>query len=210
MPTLPRALVVSLALTLVPPSARAASLLAPAGGDPPIGVSARGVPEPGAPVVRPAADAAGLAAEVGRGRPVVLHFWATWCAACEGEFGRLRALLNALPGRGVAVALVSIDAAETRARVPAELRRLGVSALPSMILEAPDPAPIAAALREPQWDGTLPATFVFDARGRKVAAFLGTTTRARLEKAVRAASRRADLGAANSSGAPPPPAQPKG
>jgi hypothetical protein len=71
-----------------------------------------------------------------------------------------------------------------------------VSALPSVILDAPDPAPIAAALREPHWDGTLPATFVFDARGRKVAAFLGSTTRARLEKAVRAAKRGADLGAA--------------
>jgi thiol-disulfide isomerase/thioredoxin len=177
MPILPRALVVSLAVTLVPPSARAG-------------------PEEGARAVRPAADAAGLAAEMGRGRPVVLHFWATWCAACEGEFARLGPLFNALPGRGVEVALVSIDDAETRGRVPAELRRLGVSALPSVILDAPDPAPIAAALREPHWDGTLPATLVFDARGRKVAAFLGSTTRARLEKAVRAAKRGADLGAA--------------
>jgi thiol-disulfide isomerase/thioredoxin len=182
MALLPRAVLVLLSLALVPPSARAA----------------------GAPAVRPAADAAGLAAEVGQGRPAVLHFWATWCTACEGEFGRLRGLLNALPGRGVAVALVSIDAKETRARVPAELRRLGVSALPSLILDAPDPGPVAAALREPRWDGTLPATFVFDARGKKVASFLGTTTRARLEKAVRAASR------AEPSAAPPPLAQPKG
>jgi peroxiredoxin len=59
--------------------------------------------------------------------------------------------------------------------------------LPLAVLDAPDPAPVARALGEPKWDGTLPATFVFDARGKKVAAFLGTTTRAQIEKALRKA-----------------------
>jgi peroxiredoxin len=146
------------------------------------------------PRVRPAADAGKLALEIGRGRPVVLHFWATWCDACEGEFARLHKLLNALPARGVAVQLVSIDAPETRAVVPAALAHFGVARLPSLILDAPDPAPVAAALGEPRWDGTLPATFVFDARGNKVAAFLGATKRAQLEKAVRDAAAAAPGG----------------
>lgn len=145
---------------------------------------------PAVPAARPAADAGKLAAEVSAGRPTVLHFWATWCGACEGEFRRLGPLLNALPGRGVAVELVSIDAAETRARIGPMLARLGVAGLPQAVLDAPDPEPVAAALGEPAWDGTLPATFVFDAQGRKVASFLGSTTRARLEKALRGARPR--------------------
>jgi thiol-disulfide isomerase/thioredoxin len=141
------------------------------------------------PPSRPAADAARLAGEVGAGRPAVLHFWATWCEACEAEFRRLGPLFNALPGRGVAVELVSIDAPETRAGIAPMLERLGVARLPLAVLDAPDPAPVARALAEPKWDGTLPATFVFDAQGKKVASFLGTTTRARIEKALRKARR---------------------
>lgn len=205
MHTAPRVLLLSIALAALAPSLRAASADAPAAG---------------APAVRPGADAGKLAAEMGHGRPVVLHFWATWCGACEAEFGRLGALLKALPGRGVSVALVSIDDAATRARVPGELRRLGVSALPSVVLDAPDPAPVAAALGEPRWSGALPATFVFDAHGRKVASFLGATTAQRLGAAVRAASLPRRSGAAakgrpprgpglGPSGGGPPPAPPK-
>jgi thiol-disulfide isomerase/thioredoxin len=139
------------------------------------------------PQARPAADAARLAREAGAGRPAVLHFWATWCDACEDEFRHLGPLFNALPGRGVAVELVSIDAPETRGRIAPMLERLGVARLPLAVLDAPDPAPVARALGEPKWDGTLPATFVFDARGKKVASFLGTTTRAQIEKALRKA-----------------------
>ncbi|GAC1607531.1 MAG: hypothetical protein NVS4B10_22610 [Myxococcales bacterium] len=174
----------------------------------------RAEPRAAAPAARPAADAGRLAAELGRGRPVVLHFWATWCGACEGEFARLRGILNALPGRGVAVGLVNIDAPQTRARVAPALRRFGLRSLPSILLDAPDPGPVARAMHEPRWDGTLPATFVFDAAGRKVASFLGTTTEARLEEAVRAASPApwgaGGTGRASPSGAAPRPAPPKG
>src|SRR5258708_27715968 len=91
--------------------------------------SAPGAPAPLAatasvPPARPAADAARLAGEVGAGRPVVLHFWATWCEACEAEFRRLGPLFNSLPGHGVAVEPVSIDAPETRAGIAPLLERL--------------------------------------------------------------------------------------
>jgi thiol-disulfide isomerase/thioredoxin len=166
---------VFLCSTAAAPSAAASAAPAPLAATAPV------------PPARPAADAARLAVEAGAGRPAVLHFWATWCEACEDEFRRLGPLFNALPGRDVAVELVSIDAPETRARIAPMLERLGLARLPLAVLDAPDPAPVARALGEPKWDGTLPATFVFDARGKKVASFLGTTTRARLEKALRKA-----------------------
>src|SRR3984893_17252470 len=112
------------------------------------------------PQARPAADAARLAREAGAGRPAVLHFWATWCAACEDEFRHLGPLFNALPGRGVAVELVSIDAPETRGRIAPMLERLGVARVALAVLDAPRPAPVARALGEPKWDGTLAATLV--------------------------------------------------
>ena len=138
------------------------------------------------PAVRPVADAPKLAFETGHGRPAVLHFWATWCDACRDEFPRLRKLLNGLPARGVGVLLVSIDRPEKLDRVKRDLRRFGVARLPAVVLDAPDPDPVASAVGESSWDGTLPSTFVFDAQGKLRKSFIGRTDPAALERALRA------------------------
>jgi thiol-disulfide isomerase/thioredoxin len=136
--------------------------------------------------VRPVTDAPALAREAGHGQPAVLHFWATWCDACRDEFPRIRRLLNALPARNIGVLLVSIDAPGKRDQVERDLQRFGVARLPSVILDAPDPVPVARAVGDPRWDGTLPATFVFDSRGKLRKSFLGRTDPVALDRAVRA------------------------
>ena len=136
--------------------------------------------------VRPVADAPKLAREAGQGRPAVLHFWATWCDACREEFPRIRKLLNELPGREVGVLLVSIDRPEKVEAVKRDLQRYGVSGLPAVILDAPDPDPVVKAVGEARWDGTLPSTFVFDSQGRLRKSFVGRTEPKALEKALRA------------------------
>jgi len=136
--------------------------------------------------VRPVTDAPKLAREAGHGHPAVLHFWATWCDACRDEFPRIRKLLNELPSRDVGVLLVSIDRPEKADAVQRDLRRYGVSRLPAVILDAPDPDPVAKAVGDAAWDGTLPSTFVFDAQGRLRKSFLGRTEPKALEKALRA------------------------
>jgi thiol-disulfide isomerase/thioredoxin len=137
------------------------------------------------PQVRPVSEAASLAREAGHGRPAVLHFWATWCEACRDEFPRIRKLLNGLPARNVGVLLVSIDRPDKLAEVKRDLRRFGVSRLPAVVLDAPDPEPVVKAMGEPAWDGTLPSTFVFDSQGKLAKSFLGRTDAAALDKAIR-------------------------
>jgi thiol-disulfide isomerase/thioredoxin len=147
-------------------------------------LAARGEGERPIPV-RPGTDAAALIAELGQGRPLLLHFWATWCEACRDEFPKLRALLLGLPARGMAVGLVSIDRPDQLAEVRKQLEGYGVAALPSFLLDAPQPDPVAKALHEPRWDGALPATFLFDARGKRVRSFIGAADAKKLERAVR-------------------------
>ena len=60
--------------------------------------------------------------------------------------------------------------------------------LPEAVL--PDPEPVAKAVGEPKWDGTLPATFVYDASGNLVRSFLGRADPAKIKAASRAALRR--------------------
>jgi thiol-disulfide isomerase/thioredoxin len=135
--------------------------------------------------VRPVADAAKLPAELGQGKPVLLHFWATWCEACREEFPKLKSTLLALPAQGVAVGLVSIDQPQQAEAAQQMLEKFGLAKLPSVLLDAPSPEPVAAAVGEPKWDGALPATFLFDARGKLVKSYLGQAPIGDLKRRLR-------------------------
>ena len=134
--------------------------------------------------IRPVADARKLVSEVSHGKPVVLHFWATWCGACREEFPKLRQMLHGFEKSGVSVLLISIDSPKQAAAAQAMLKKFGVADLPSILLDAPSPDPVAAAFEEPKWTGDLPATFVYDAAGKKVQSFLGMVEPKALRKAV--------------------------
>lgn len=141
--------------------------------------------------VLPVSQAPNLVAQAAgrQARPVVLHFWATWCVACRQEFPSLRQQLLQLPDRGAGVLLVSIDRPEQRARAQEMLAQYKLLAVPAVLLDAPDPDPVLRAVGEPKWDGTLPATFVFDAEGKLRKSFIGRASPAKLEAAVRSLTR---------------------
>jgi thiol-disulfide isomerase/thioredoxin len=141
--------------------------------------------------VLPAKDAPKLVSEAAgnEARPVVLHFWASWCGACREEFPALRPALLKYSSEGLGVLLVTIDRPQDRAKAEQMLAQYKLRALHAVLLDAPDPEPVARAVGEPKWDGTLPATFVFDARGKLSKSFIGRAAPAALEVAVRAVSR---------------------
>src|SRR5262249_38587254 len=71
-------------------------------------------------------------------RPVVLHFWATWCEACREEFPALRPQLTQLPSTGVGVLLISIDRPEDRQQAQKMLADFKLSKVKAVLLDAPD------------------------------------------------------------------------
>jgi thiol-disulfide isomerase/thioredoxin len=109
----------------------------------------------------------------GRHRPVVLNLWATWCSPCRREMPMMTDLAARTPGVDFVFANQGEDAAQVVA-----------------FLQAED-LPAEGMIRDPrnrlmaELDAIgLPATLVFDAKGRMVAAHTGEISRAALTRMI--------------------------
>lgn len=103
-----------------------------------------------------------------RGRPLVLNFWATWCAPCVREMPTLDRFHRQYGARGWQVVGLAIDRAdavkEFLARTPVGFP-VGLAGL--------EGADLARQLGNDR--GGLPFTAVFDGSGRQVERHLGET-----------------------------------
>lgn len=90
--------------------------------------------------------------KVPKGRPVVLHFWGTWCPVCRAEASNIDTLANSYEVVTVAVNSGSADAVRTY---------MEKHKLHYRVINDPD-GKLAAAYRV----NVFPTTFIFDANGK--------------------------------------------
>ncbi len=137
----------------------------------------------GAAVV--AATAADVLAEgrAARGSVVLVNVWATWCVPCREEFPDLLRLGREFGAHGLRLVLVSADLASQRAEVERFLAGQGVGF--RTFAKAQADQEFIDGL-EKRWSGALPATLLFDRRGREAAFWEGTVTNTELRSRIAA------------------------
>ena len=136
------------------------------------------------PPVEPIASA-GIHSRVSDGGGVtVVNLWATWCAPCRAEMPALLSVARAHKADGVRLLLVSVDFDDQLPQVRKFLAGKGVDQT-TYFKNEPDQQFINAV--HPQWSGALPATLVYDKKGRLVEFWEGAGDENRFEHAVIAA-----------------------
>jgi thiol-disulfide isomerase/thioredoxin len=134
--------------------------LAAAAPKPPAGitVATRGEPIPAVDI----ADLEGRAVTLPgtyAGRPILINFWASWCAPCVKEMPELQRFSAGQGSNGVQVVGIALD---DPAAVRAFLQRVAVSY--PILLDAPGPADASVRLGNPK--GVLPYSVLVSADGR--------------------------------------------
>ncbi|WP_437723534.1 thioredoxin-like domain-containing protein [Sorangium sp. So ce861] len=120
-----------------------------------------GAPVPDAAFEQP--DGTLLRSGASRGRPVLLHFWATWCAPCRAELPLLLELGRELEEAG-RLKLVAVSVDENWEVV----RAFFGGEVPPGVVRAGSPA-----VQERFGVSTLPDTFLVNADGRMALRFTG-------------------------------------
>ena len=109
------------------------------------------------------------------GKPVLVDFWATWCAPCVSAMPELQKLHQRHAAKGFSVVGISIDEEQRKARKFAEKKKL---AYPVYLDATKTPAWSVFHVR------VIPAVFLVDAEGRIVQQWLGKVDMNEVEQAV--------------------------
>jgi thiol-disulfide isomerase/thioredoxin len=100
-------------------------------------------------------------------RPLLINFWATWCDPCREEFPDLVKIDADYRSKGLNFVAVSLDdITDIKIAVPKFLNEMKAT-MPVVLLNVNDPEPAIKAVDD-QWDGQLPATFLYDKDGKVI------------------------------------------
>ena len=116
-------------------------------------------------------------------QPLLVNFWATYCDPCRDEFPDLVKIDKDFRPRSLEFVTVSLDdVSDIKTSVPKFLGSMNAT-MPAYLLNVSDPEP-AIELIDPRWQGSLPATFLYNEKGEMVYKHIGRVNTAELREAI--------------------------
>jgi thiol-disulfide isomerase/thioredoxin len=116
-------------------------------------------------------------------RPLLVNYWATWCDPCRDEFPDLVKIDQGYRAKGLDfIAITLDDLVDIKTAVPKFLREMNAK-MPVYLLNVADPEP-AINLVDSDWSGALPATFLYDNKGKVVYKHFGRVNPGELRAAI--------------------------
>jgi thiol-disulfide isomerase/thioredoxin len=106
-----------------------------------------------------------------KGSDLFIHLWASWCGPCMEELADIDRLALQTRARGAAFLSVSLDDPKRAEHVLKVLHRQAPN-LTRFVAKLDDPDKFAE-LFAGEWDGSIPALFVYDRTGHLRASFVG-------------------------------------
>jgi len=100
------------------------------------------------------------------GKPVLLDFWATWCAPCVQEMPEIQTMLRMYGHRAFEVVTVSINYPDEQAGALVALQKLHATSR-NLILGSTDIYTLLAAF-DPDWNAAVPYTMLIKPNGEVV------------------------------------------
>jgi len=98
-------------------------------------------------------------------QPIIFNFWATWCKPCIEELPYFMQLDSALGKDSIALVFLSFDSPSNPQKVEKFVRSKNIKGIHYLINDVDLDAFITAV--NPDWEGNIPYTILFNAHGRK-------------------------------------------
>jgi thiol-disulfide isomerase/thioredoxin len=119
----------------------------------------------------------------GRGRPVLVHFWASWCGPCLEELPLVDKFARDMKVRGIDVLSLSLDDAERAGAHVVEVLANRAPNLTRNVVRVADTDAFINSI-DPRWEGSIPALFAYDDKGRLRDRLIGGASRRDLDNLV--------------------------
>jgi thiol-disulfide isomerase/thioredoxin len=107
-----------------------------------------------------------------QGQLLLVNVWATWCKPCREEFPDLVRLQDFYKGKNVRVITISADYPdEIESKILPFLKKFNIN-FPVYVQNFPKQEDFINRMNK-DWNGALPATFIYDKKGRQQVFFIG-------------------------------------
>ena len=118
-----------------------------------------------------------------QGKVLLINFWATWCAPCIAEFPEFVMIDKNYRAKGVRMVAISTDEKSDIESAVIPFLKKQKAEFESFVSDSDDPQELIDVV-DKNWSGALPATFVFDKKGKLVFTKYGIIDREELLKTL--------------------------